>query len=87
MSRYIDAEKLKESVEGLQDCYNGFSDTYDKSCIIGLIDEEPTADVVPVVRCQNCKHHPINGDGYCPAREISMLLSDDEFCSYGEVTE
>ena len=47
----------------------------------------PRVDAVPVVRCQNCKHHPIHGDGYCPAPEISMLLIDDEFCSYGEVTE
>lgn len=49
MSRYIEVDHLKKSVEELQNCYNGYSDTYDKSCIIGLIDEEPTADVVPVV--------------------------------------
>lgn len=48
MSSYIEVDHLKKSVEELQDCYNGFSDTYDKACIIGLIDEEPTADVVPV---------------------------------------
>jgi rRNA maturation protein Nop10 len=44
--RYIDANKLRKDVEDLHDCYNGFSDTYDKACIIGLIDEQPTADVV-----------------------------------------
>ena len=44
--RYIDANKLRKNVEDLHDCYNGFSDTYDKACIIGLIDEQPTADVV-----------------------------------------
>ena len=48
MSRYIEVDHLKKSVEELQNCYNGYSDTYDKSCIIGLIDEEPTADVAPV---------------------------------------
>ena len=40
--RLIDADKLKKSVLDLQDCYNGFSDTYDKACIIGVIDEQPT---------------------------------------------
>lgn len=57
MSRYIDADHLKKSAEALQDCYNGYSDTYDKACIIGLIDEEPTADVVEVVRCKDCKKY------------------------------
>ena len=67
MSRYIEVDHLKKSVEGLQDCYNGFSDTYDKACIIGLIDEEPTVDAVPVIHaeweddyplyhCTNCRH-------------------------------
>ena len=60
MSRYIEVGHLKKSVEGLQDCYNGFSDTYDKACIIGLIDEEPTADVVPV-RHGYWKGKPIAG--------------------------
>lgn len=40
--RPIDADALRKSVLGLQNCYNGFSDTYDKSFIIGLIDEQPT---------------------------------------------
>ena len=40
--RLIDADKLKKSVLDLQDCYNGFSDTYDKACIIDVIDEQPT---------------------------------------------
>ena len=40
--RLIDADKLKKEVLGLSDCYNGFSDTYDKACIIGVIDDAPT---------------------------------------------
>ena len=42
--RCIDADTLKKSVLDLHDCYNGFSDTYDKACIIGVIDEEPTIE-------------------------------------------
>lgn len=48
--RLIDADALRKSVLDLPNCYNGFSDTFDKSCIIGLIDEQPTADVHPNVR-------------------------------------
>lgn len=50
MSRLVDAERLTKDILGLQDCYNGFSDTYDKECIIGVIDEQPTIDAVSVVR-------------------------------------
>ena len=45
--RLIDADALKKSVLDLHDCYNGFSDTYDKACIIGVIDEEPTIELDP----------------------------------------
>ena len=30
-----------KAVESLQNCYNGFSDSYDKACIIGLLEEVP----------------------------------------------
>lgn len=42
--RLIDADALRKSVLDLPNCYNGFSDTYDKACIIGLIDEQPTIE-------------------------------------------
>ena len=48
-------------------------------------EELPAADVVPVVRCQECKHwtdwgacgHPRNGWDAAP-------MGPDDFCSYGE---
>lgn len=46
--RLIDADALVKCIEDLPNCYNGFSDTYDKACIIGVIDEQPTAEVEPV---------------------------------------
>lgn len=50
MERYIDAEKAIEAIYDLPNCPNGYSDTYDKECIIGTIEEVPTADVVPKER-------------------------------------
>ena len=91
MSRYIEVDHLKKSVEELPNCYNGFSDTYDKACIIGLIDEEPTADVVPVVRCKECKHSdtfPVCGEHYSfPLKCLSIRYGgvfEDWFCEHGE---
>ena len=90
MNRYIEVDHLKKSVEELPDCYNGFSDTYDKSCIIGLIDEEPTSDVVPVVRCKDCKwcnkeyygEHETEWVWYCP--NVEKMVGDEWFCADGE---
>lgn len=42
MARLIDADKLRKDVLDLPDCYNGFSDTYDKARILDLVDEQPT---------------------------------------------
>lgn len=42
MSRWIDADALKKAVEGFPNCYNGWSDAYDKSFIIGAIEEQPS---------------------------------------------
>ena len=82
MSRLIDADKLKKDVLNLPDCYNGFSDTYDKAWIIGVIDEQPTIEERkkgkwilpnnPIARandewiCSGC-HYLIGGKhNYCP---------------------
>lgn len=44
--RLIDANKLREDVIDLPNCYNGFSDNYDKAMIIDLIDEQPTVEAI-----------------------------------------
>ena len=44
MSKLIYVDKLKKDILDLPNCYNGFSDAYDKSCIIGVIDEQPTVE-------------------------------------------
>jgi len=48
MSDLISRQAAIKAIEDLQDCYNGFSDTYDKACIIGVIEEVPTIEAVPL---------------------------------------
>jgi hypothetical protein len=48
MPRLIYADKLRKDVLDLPDCYNGFSDTYDKARILDLVDEQPTVDAIPI---------------------------------------
>ena len=45
--RPIDADKLRADVFDWENCYNGFSDTYDKAMIIDAIDEQPTIEAEP----------------------------------------
>lgn len=60
----IDRRKAIKAVEGLQDCYNGFSDTYDKACIIGLLEELPDIDVEKIAT------------EYCMKRCLVMITMD-----------
>lgn len=50
MNDLISRQAAIKAIEDLQDCYNGFSDTYDKACIIGVLEELPPIDAVPVIR-------------------------------------
>ena len=55
----------------------------------GLIDKLPTADVVEVVRCKNCKYFcPYEGEehkGDCAELVgLESCVYEDDFCSYGE---
>lgn len=42
--RLIDADALKKEVDNFPNCYNGWSDTYDKAYIIEAIEEAPTIE-------------------------------------------
>ena len=46
MSDLISRQAAIKAIEDLQDCYNGFSDTYDKACIIGVIEEVPPIEPI-----------------------------------------
>lgn len=86
MSRYIDAVKLKSHYAWWQ---NEDQEAFD--CIV---DEQPTADVVEVVRCKDCEHfEAINNDDHGWCKSISDLPCgisvryDNDYCSYGERAE
>ena len=50
-----------------------------------VIDEAPTVDAVPVVRCRDCKMRC--PESVCIAKHCTLTgipVDDDDFCSYGE---
>lgn len=89
MSRYIDADKIPYVISE-NGCLDDFAYRYD-------INEVPTADVVEVVRCKDCKHNPENGgecdrsithtgrDYVCEVNTYRYIGID--YCSYGERRE
>lgn len=37
-----------KAIDDLPNCYNGYSDAYDKACVISVLEELPSADVEPI---------------------------------------
>ena len=88
MARFIDADKFNKD---LQSEYHGMiSDESLKIYkIIQRIDDTPTADVVEVVRCKDCKHrHKTAFRSYCmPVYGLKQITDLNSYCSYGERKE
>lgn len=82
----IDAELLLHWVEKLEAYNMGRASCFKKpkgltpEGIRHMIDTMPKVDVVPVLRCKDCKQY--NGHRYCYYSELAVL--DDDFCNYGE---
>lgn len=79
MPRYIDADLILPEMESKLDMQELYLPAHFQEFIV---DEIPTADVAPVVRCKDCKWYPfccrtIRTDGNRP----------DDYCSYGERKE
>lgn len=95
MSRYIDADELHLK-KGELSTYSEFGIGYNdgiKFCQ-AEIDRTPTADVVEVVRCKDCKHwsdyiHPIVHTATCFALSVfdKIQTNSEQWCCYGERKE
>lgn len=55
------------------------------------IDNAPTIDAVPVVRCKHCRFSEVfqnDSSGvmarYCNAFKLVRMVADGDYCSYGE---
>ena len=97
MSRYIDADELLTHVKDLRiNTAEGYE--FRHRCIDPqYVYDAPTADVVTVVRCKDCKYAHMTYDGECKycdkmkeradGESISLYLPGDWFCADGERRE
>lgn len=52
--------------------------------VLEYVENLPAADVAPVVRCKDCKHHYDCGVHFCDRLGMDCPDDSDFFCSYGE---
>lgn len=89
--RVIDADRLFESI------YDNVSAPYEeavaaKEDCLREVEDAPTVDAAPVVRCKDCKHLCVWGRkdiyAFCPKTNIVFLPFDKDtrtfFCGLGE---
>jgi hypothetical protein len=91
MPRYIDAEKLIKTIFPIGLVDNG-KYTINAKAVKVAIDRTPTADVVEVVRCKDCKWcltENWQGDILygCDCAAGMNDITPNDYCSYGERKE
>ena len=79
MPRYIDIDDTVKTFEKLHGEESTLLNCYNADWIFSFLKSQPTADVVQVVRCKDCKYfsefHHCGVLGFC---------EPNEFCSRGE---
>ena len=95
--RPVDADALTKAIR--TDYFEHFTQYHDTDQIALIdmacndIEESPTVDAVPVVRCRKCKHKTEyfnSGKFVCKMKQCVVCgcvvgyIKDDDFCSYGE---
>ena len=96
--RRIDADRLNKPIYAEEDNITGSGMSYDEICgyndgidiTWNKIDQAPTIDAVPVVRCKYCKQGEIDDPDfpdqyYC--RAGCGWNNGDFYCAYGERKE
>ena len=101
--RLIDADRLNKPIYAEEDNITGSEMSYNEICgyndgidiTWNKIDQAPTIDAVPVVRCRECKHlNVVNRKelyAHCPKTNTAFLPFEldtrEHFCSLGERKE
>ena len=90
--RLIDADKILEKMQSVFDMQNLYLPVHFQQLVV---DDMPTVDAVPVVRCKDCKffdHSDFGkGEEYWCKHFVSTYdnshchkVTEDDFCSLGE---
>lgn len=78
MTRLIDADRLKRHYAWWEDDRQELFDS--------IVDQQPTVDPVPVIRCKDCKWY-YRGGATCLYWDGENYTRGDDFCSGAERKE
>lgn len=83
MAEYIEREALYKAltIAAVNDDIKNRCTWIEAACVLYDL---PAADVVPVVRCKDCKHHYDCGVHFCDRLGMDCPDDSDFFCSCGE---
>nr|DAV53658.1 MAG TPA: hypothetical protein [Caudoviricetes sp.] len=86
--RLIDADEFEDALENTEyDISPAYEpDGYSHRLICKVLDEAPTVDAVPVVRCRECRYYAVPGAtiSFCIHRNGMKFTRDSDYCSRGE---
>lgn len=77
MPEYIERDK---AIDFVKNNTPSFGNSTTMQCVVRSLKYVPSADVVEVVRCKDCKKH--YKDGFCDVFDVRTRAKD--YCSYGE---
>lgn len=80
----IDRQRLKDDIAVLFERNEKLIDEWLANCVDDVIDEQPTVDAVPMVRCKDCQYWErdvIFQDGWCRGKRQG---DPKWFCADGE---
>lgn len=87
--RLIDADEFEDALENTEyDISPAYEpDGYSHKLICEVLEETPTVDAVPVVRCRDCKFYFPDSTNPCVLSIGLTMVDENDFCSYGEREE
>ena len=88
MDDYISRQAAINAIRASKSKYTGFMEMemYTDDDAVEAIEDLPSADVQPVVRCRDCKWHRVTVIGLaCDKHLIPLQTDDDDYCSRGEM--
>lgn len=83
MSDLIRRSDVIKAIEDLPNAYNGWSDAYDKACIIGTLEEVPTIEPIEWIPCSE-RLPEKHGEYLITTTYLDEpYVTTDEYFSYG----
>ena len=81
--RLIDADALKEYFKTIRKYHVG---KYSEWYLADVLEQQPTVDAVPVIRCKDCKWYYMGG-ATCMFWDGANSMCGDDYCSRAEREE